>query len=210
MIAWTASGGFPVAADPGPPNRGVNLFTGGPNSGQTSFTQVVSIADLSALLDQGDVPFTLSGYLGGYATQDDNARCTVEFLNSEGASLAASTIGPVLSLERQGHTGLLLKQSSGTAPTGSRSVRVTLLFTRVAGAYNDGYADELSLVLSPPASCPGDFNNDGVVSTPDLVVFLGVFGQSVAPGTHQDFNADGVISTPDLVTFLGVFGSACP
>lgn len=54
---------------------------------------------------------------------------------------------------------------------------------------------------------------NGVVDTPDLVFFLGRFGEAAPAGSQAarvDFNRDGVVNTPDLATFLGRFGSACP
>jgi hypothetical protein len=68
--------------------------------------------------------------------------------------------------------------------------------------------------FAPPSpACRADFNTDGVVSTPDLVFFLGRFGQPATPGSQAaraDFNGDGVVNTPDLVFFLGRFGETCP
>lgn len=65
----------------------------------------------------------------------------------------------------------------------------------------------------PPPACRADFNLDGVVSTPDLVFFLGRFGQIATPGSQAeraDFNGNGTVDTPDLVFFLGRFGETCP
>lgn len=44
----------------------------------------------------------------------------------------------------------------------------------------------------------------------DLTEFLGVFGQTVTPGSPGDFNNDGAVNVQDLTEFLGVFGTACP
>lgn len=60
---------------------------------------------------------------------------------------------------------------------------------------------------APP--CPADLNGDGATNTPDLTLFLGLFGQHISPpGSGADFNADGTVNTPDLTAFLGAFG--CP
>lgn len=63
---------------------------------------------------------------------------------------------------------------------------------------------------TPPPPCPGDINGDRTVNTSDLLVMLGSFGQSVAPGTSGDLNSDGVVNTLDLTALLGAFGSTCP
>lgn len=65
---------------------------------------------------------------------------------------------------------------------------------------------------SPALCCRGDFNGDGVISTPDLAYFLGRFGGSFPPPGSEpaDLNADGAVTTPDLTIFLGAFGRTCP
>ncbi|MBN8643677.1 MAG: hypothetical protein J0L61_00350 [Planctomycetes bacterium] len=67
-------------------------------------------------------------------------------------------------------------------------------------------------MCSPALCCRGDFNNDGVIGTPDLVYFLGRFGGTFPPPGSEpaDLNADGLVSTPDLTIFLGAFGRTCP
>ncbi|MBN8644393.1 MAG: hypothetical protein J0L61_04025 [Planctomycetes bacterium] len=72
-------------------------------------------------------------------------------------------------------------------------------------------ADDRQAILrfTPPPTCLGDFNHDGQRDTADLVMFLGQFGQGVAPWGVGDMNGDGFVSTPDLTIFLGVFGRPC-
>ena len=55
-----------------------------------------------------------------------------------------------------------------------------------------------------------DYDEDGFVSTADLLIFLTAFGDQVAnsPGTEIfDPNQDGEVSTADLLDFLVAFGS---
>ena len=49
-------------------------------------------------------------------------------------------------------SGLLPRSTSGVLPFGTRSIKVFLSATRVSntGPYNDGYADNMSLVLYGP------------------------------------------------------------
>jgi hypothetical protein len=210
VVRWDAGGGFPAVSDPGPSDRGSNFVSGGPSSPLTSFFQDIDVSADAVLIDTGTQGFTLAGYLGGYASQNDNAVLSVEFLNANGDLLGSTTLSGPLAAGRQNLTGLLLTSAVGIVPPQTRTARVTVTFERQAGSYNDGYADSLSLVLTPPAACSGDFNHDGAVNTADLVSFLGKFGQSVAPGTPQDMNADGVVNTLDLTRFLGRFGQPCP
>ena len=46
---------------------------------------------------------------------------------------------------------MLERGTSGGLPVGTRSINALLQMTRTDGAYNDGYADNLSLVLTAAA-----------------------------------------------------------
>lgn len=61
-----------------------------------------------------------------------------------------------------------------------------------------------------PCRCIGDFNNDRQRDIADLIHLLGSIGTQVTVGTNGDCNADGVVSTPDLTMFLSRFGVDCP
>lgn len=79
-----------------------------------------------------------------------------------------------------------------------------------------GGSDTLAAQVGPYSQyvrsyrCPADFTGDGIINTNDLLVLLGVFGGTVAPGTGGDMNADGLVNTLDLAAFIGVFGEECP
>jgi hypothetical protein len=154
---WTTHGDIDVVpygvngvagvSDPGPANRGKNLFTGGPDTPNTSASQVIDVSSGSSDINSGSVSYTLSGYLGGFSSQEDNAVLVVQFEDSTGKVLATAQIGPVSAADRQDNTGLLLRKTSGKVPPSTVKLVVTLRMTRTGGAYNDGYADELSLIL---------------------------------------------------------------
>jgi serine/threonine protein kinase len=158
---------FPQSTDPGPADRGSNFFAGGPsavngqsvNNARTTASQDIDVSSVAVLLDAGTVSYTLSGYLGGYTlpgprvqgTQEDNAACLLEFLSTTNTVLGQYQIGPVTAADRGYRTGLLERQVSGTVPAGTRHIRVTLIMTKQGGGvsndYNDGYADDVSLIL---------------------------------------------------------------
>jgi hypothetical protein len=146
-VMYNAPGGFPVTGDPGVAAGGANFFSGGPSNASSSASQVIDISAGFASIDLGTVGFDLSAYLGGYDGQNDNAVLTISFLDAVSAVLGGATLGPVSNLDRGFATGLLFRSTSGFVPVGARSVNVNLQMTRTAGAYNDGYADNLSLVL---------------------------------------------------------------
>jgi hypothetical protein len=147
-VQYGASGGFPTKTGPGPKNRGANFFAGG-NSAKANTqtaTQTDSLKAYAGVIAAG-ATFTLAGYLGGYDGQTDNATVTVTWENSTGTSLGTAVIGPVTEAARHGNTGLLSRTLTGTVPTGSTSALVTIKCLRKSGAYNDGYADNLSLTI---------------------------------------------------------------
>lgn len=156
-VQYAAGAGFPGASDPGPPSRGLNFFAGGDGSDVTTATQVDDVSADAAAIDTGTVTFALSGYLGGFADQRDNAMLTVNFRNAGSTILSTASIGPVSNTDRGNATALLLRSTTGTVPAGTRTVEVVLALTRLDGSYDDGYADNLSLVLArggPVAGVP--------------------------------------------------------
>jgi hypothetical protein len=152
--AVDASGAFPAPTDPGPASRGANFFAGGPGNSFSSATQLLDVSNISAQIDAGIVTFLLSGYLGGFATQGDYAVLTADFLDASSASLGSAAIGPVTSSDRSNSTGLLPRDTNGAIPVGTRGISFTLDMTRLAGSYNDGYADNLSFIARAPSGVP--------------------------------------------------------
>ncbi|HTI98552.1 MAG TPA: hypothetical protein VL527_06580 [Dongiaceae bacterium] len=147
VVQYGASGGFPFSTDPGPATRGTNFFSGGPTAGLSAATQVIDVSAGATSIDAGSVRGALSGYLGGFSSQGDNAMLTASFRDATNATLGAVSIGPVTAADRQSFTGLLYREASSAVPAGTRSILVTLQMNRTDGTYNDGYADNLALVL---------------------------------------------------------------
>jgi streptogramin lyase len=173
VVAYdTSSGGivFPPSSG-GPPDHGAKLFTGGIHDGNigssacgtnsadvSCATQTVYVSSGAATIDTGGATFDLSGWLGGFGAQADNAVLTAKFM-SGGATpslLGTAQIGPVTAADRDDgnpdtlDTKLLSRSTSGTIPVGTRRIDLRLDMTWAATGYNDGYADSLSLVLHEP------------------------------------------------------------
>jgi len=146
VLQYDAPDGFPTSKDPGPDDRGANFFGGGGVSYDTELSQLIDVEALALPIDSG-ATYLLSGWLGGYAGQDDRASFTVAFLDPGGTNIGSATIGPIWALERGDQTGLLYVETTGTVPQGTRQMEVTLDAIWDSG-YNDGYADNLSLVIS--------------------------------------------------------------
>jgi len=137
----------------GPANRGKNFFYGGAETTTDNTTtrarQTIDTSAGAALLVTNQVKFTLSGWLGGFAGQNDSAKLTVQFLSVTGQALASASIGPVLDADRKGETCLVERTTDGTVPAGTVKITVTLTMTKTDGSDNDGSADNLALIFHP-------------------------------------------------------------
>ncbi len=148
VLQYDAPDGFPSSDDPGPTERGDNFFAGGGVAYSTDMSQLIDVEPLALAIDSG-ATYTLTGWLGGYADQNDRASLTVSFMERDGTELGSDSIGSVWASDRGYATGLIQQQTTGTVPQGTRQVEVTLDCTWSWG-FNDGYADNLSLVISQP------------------------------------------------------------
>jgi hypothetical protein len=144
----SSSTGFPNASSPGPSKRGKNFFAGGQSNGLSTATQLISASNLSSTIDGVGLLFSLSGFFGGFDSQNDNAVLNVNFLDASRRSLRQVSVGSVMASDRANRTGLLRREIRGSVPKKTRFISVKLTMTRTDGRYNDGYADNLSLILS--------------------------------------------------------------
>jgi hypothetical protein len=144
-------GNYPTPKDPGPPDRGRNFFAGGPNAERSGAVQTIDGSQVGSALDSGRVGYTLSAWLGGYRGQDDQVQLAAQFLSAAGGVLATASLPAVVDADRAGRTALLLRTTGGSVPPGTRRIRVDMEMIRKAGSANDGYADDLALVLNAAA-----------------------------------------------------------
>jgi hypothetical protein len=155
VVPYLLDGSFPGPASPGPVGRGANYFAGGPDGPTASITQAVDVSSLAATIDAGALGFELGGYFGGYAGQEDRAHLIARFRDAGMATLGQTTVGDVTAADRGSVTGMLFRSASGNVPTQTRSIEVVLEAVRLAGSYNDGYADSLGLTLRPTVDVAG-------------------------------------------------------
>ena len=166
---WQASGGCDVyayktafnnvngvgPADIVPQGAGSNYFAGGSAKANCTFTQTPAI-DLTAgatTIDAGTATFAVSGYFGGYGSDNDNATLTLTFQSAAGATLSTVTIGGVGPDDRADNdNGLYMRKQIGQVPAGARTATVTLNMKWVDGDTNEAAADNLVLLLNAPAA----------------------------------------------------------
>jgi hypothetical protein len=138
---------FLTTADGAALGGGVNFFAGGPGGATAAATQVIDVSAAAAEIDAAKVSATLSALLGGYATQTDHATVTATFLSAAGAPIGSVGLPTVTATDRNGVTALVARSASAAVPAGTRLVSVRIDATRDEGSYNDGYIDNVSLVL---------------------------------------------------------------
>jgi len=186
VVPYGAAGGFPTASDPGPPDRSTQFFAGGKATTSTA-TQDIDVSANAADINSGKVTLDLSGWMGGFGADPDFAQLVVTYLNSGSTTVGSMTIGPVNPSDRNNTTALLLRTKSVTVPQTTVKLRVTLTMTRTSGAFNDGYADSLSLILRAPTvvtttadSGPGSLR--AALAIGNVITFdPAVFGAANAP-----------------------------
>lgn len=133
---------------PGPSARGANLFFGGANRASSSASQLIDISNLASTIDAGQGTFNLSGWLGGYSTDEDIASLNITFLDQANQSLGIASIASPTASQRDNTTGLFLQSADGSVPVGTRQINVLLNANYARGRVNDAYADNLSLVVT--------------------------------------------------------------
>jgi hypothetical protein len=156
---WTITGnvtaaaygspGMPNDSTPGPPKRGENFFAGGPLNALSKLEQRINVKALADQINTGNIGYSLAGYLGGRLNEDDNVAVTIDFADADGVALGSGNgLEAVLASARGDITSLLRRKARGAVPINTQFILVTLTFTRSASSYNDGYADQLSLILN--------------------------------------------------------------
>lgn len=154
-----------LPTQPGPVDRGASMFAG---LGQ--YAVAYQSLAFSTSVTQ-NISYSLSGWLGGWANQGDNALFYVQFLDAYDNEIASSAIGPVTPEDRNNETGLYYRESGGFVPAGTSKLSFWLSMERLVAGDNDGYADNLSFILQAPVN---DVPEPGMV--PVFLLGLGMLG----------------------------------
>ncbi len=167
LVGWTGYPGYDMfqsvnygsnwvlPTQPGPGDRGARMF-----SGLGQYAVGYQTLDFGTTTSQR-MSYSLSGWLGGWSNQGDNALFYVQFLDELGNEVGSSAIGPVTPGDRDNQTGLFYRESEGFLPEGTRSLSFWLSMERLVSGDNDGYADNLSFILHAPA---GEVPEPGMAS----------------------------------------------
>lgn len=168
--------GWIQTTDPGPTDRGTNLF-----AGSGSMYQYLDVSAASSLIDSGKVTFAVSSWLGGLGG-GPSPKLTYDFLDWNGKILVATAqIGPAT------HNGssMVLASANGLVPAGTRVIHVSLTFPN--SAFVAAFADDISFILNPQT--PPQITNGGVVpvySTSTTIQpgsWVSLYGSNLASST---------------------------
>lgn len=154
-----------LPSQPGPVDRGGKMFAGFGQYAAGYQTLDFGMATTTQM------SYSLSGWLGGWTTQGDNALLYVQFLDEFDNEIGSSALGPVTPQDRNNQTGLFYRETDGFVPAGTRKLSFWLSMERLVSGDNDGYADNLSFVLQEPAN---DVPEPGVGAT--FLLGLGMLG----------------------------------
>lgn len=109
--------------------------------------QEVSLAPLGRAIDAGVLRYDMTGWLGGFGTNEDAITYSAIFLDRDGTECGRVVLGPIAASERHFENGFVALAKQGIVPVGARSVRFELETHRERGTVVDGYADNLSFVV---------------------------------------------------------------
>ena len=174
---WTGYAGYDIfqsvsygsnwvlPTQPGPVDRGARMF-----AGLCQYAAAYQTLDFGATTAR-DISYSLTGWLGGWSNQGDNALFYVQFLDELDNEVGSSALGPVTPQDRDNQTGLLYREAEGFVPAGTRKLSFWLSMERLVSGDNDGYADNLSFILEAPV---GEVPEPGTGSM--LLLGAGVLG----------------------------------
>ncbi|MEV8339012.1 LPXTG cell wall anchor domain-containing protein [Leucobacter sp. NPDC077196] len=128
---------------------GQYLFTG--LGAASTAAQSIDLSPSAAAIDNGNVDALISAKVGGYTNQADNARVTYSFRDANDVEILSTVFGPVLPANRGNVSGFVPFDERVRLPGGTRSVLITIDTQRFIAPANDGYVDNVSLVLDAPS-----------------------------------------------------------
>jgi hypothetical protein len=183
------------SASPAPQDGSAYFFAGAVSTGELA--QELDVSAFATSIDAGDQAFAFRGFTRGFDGQTDESRIVVEYRDAQGGVLVFFDTGP------QTETAFWVEHNDvRVAPAGTRSIRVRLMATRVAGGNNAGYFDSLSLVpmttvtvgpvLLEVHPADADSDGDGVSNADELATGSDPFGVDAVP----------VIDSPDSIEIV--------
>ncbi len=148
LVCYGADG-FPQPSEgPLAPETPGNAFFVGGKSPTTVLQQTMVVTFAAAAIDAHASTYAMSTWLGGKDGEGDAAGLVATFVGGSGQVLDSAILGPVTAAQRGGVTVLFKESTTGSVPTGTRTIILTLTFVGFNGDHNDGYADDLVFRLT--------------------------------------------------------------
>ena len=147
---WPSALGYLTPTATGPADRGLSFFAGGFNSNLGMLTQTVNVSSLAGSIDAGHLVYNFAGFFGGTDSRDDYVYGILFFYDAGNSAVTSPQIGNFLAVDRDNKTELLFSSTEATVPTGTRRIEVDIFFQGTNLGENDGFADNLSLILRYP------------------------------------------------------------
>lgn len=175
-------------SDPGPPDRGVNLFCEG--YGRPGiFYQDLDVSAAAALIDTGQVTYQISAWLGAL-DGDASATVTYEFFDWSNPPMQLAPTGQLGPANEHG-TALVETSDAGAVPSGTRRVHIALNVGSTA------LADDIAFTLAAPSG-PPVIDAGGIVSASAFGGFtsiapgswIEIYGVNLASATQGWFGSD--------------------
>jgi len=167
--------------EPGPADRGVNLFWADTDGGGGVMYQDLDVSPAAAMIDSGQVTFQVSAWLGGLGS--DKVTLTYTFFDWSNNQIAATA-----QLVTPSHSGAGLFETSASGPvlSGTRRVHVSVQFQNTSSV-----ADNINFTLSAP-NAPPVITGGGIVSASAFGAFsdiapgtwIEIYGANLAPDTR--------------------------
>jgi len=193
---WSTTGGASVAAyggagwiqasDPGPADRGVNVFKGGPS--EATIYQDLDVSGAGSMIDASKVSYQVSAWLGGYGGAQ-SPTLTYQFFDWSGKQLAATALlGPAA----HAFSALVPVAHSDTLPVGTRHVHLEIKFP-VSTSLADNISFQLGAAGAPTIAPGGVVPIDSPVNTVMPGSWISIYGTNLANATAS-WNGDFPIS----------------
>lgn len=154
-------------------------------------------------------------YSNAEGAQPNDDVFTVQVSNNNGATwVTAEIVGPSGPETEPGWFFHSFLVADFVTPTATVRVRYIAADEGVGGSIVEAAVDDFRITVAdctPPQSCPGDLDGDGVVDLDDLTVLLSNFGTaSGADPGDGDMDNDDDVDLNDLTAMLSLFGTPCP
>jgi hypothetical protein len=213
MEGWETTGVEIIAAEgvvyydglPSPGVIGEFCFVGLSGATQETASQTIHIGQAAAVIDAGNMPCEMSGWLQSrkFGNLMDLVDVEYEFLDENGLAMDSQVfVDPTIG---SGIYNWDYYNVEMIVPPSTRSVRITVSIVRNGGIQSDAFADNLSFVLSVEP-CFTDLNGDGATDIDDFLILLAFWGpcEIICLG---DLDNDGTVGITDFLTLLASWGA---